>query len=402
MTQKTSRLPGFYNLLLRDRIEVVSRFAQLTGEEKKDFHSSGALSDDFVNAFIENAVGSFEIPFGVATNFIINSKELLIPMAVEESSVIAAASFGAKLTRPNGGFRTKSTQPIMTGQIQLHMPKKNFSHTKLAEEKKALIEYANKGLENLCQRGGGVTDINWYFIDEISSLIFKVFVHTCDAMGANIVNTICEKLSVPIAQLFPNSRLGLKILTNLCDKRVALAQCLISPEDLNSNKELGQEMIEQIICAYQFALHDPYRAATHNKGIMNGIDPVLIATGNDWRAVEAGAHAFASQTGKYRPLSKWQKTLDGKLHGSLELPIAVGTVGGVTKLHPKAQVSLKILENPTAQTLGEICCAVGLGQNLSALKALATEGIQKGHMRLHEKNLSMQKQTKLSRSSHMR
>lgn len=385
----SSRLPGFYSLPLSERANVAARFCDLRPEEKSSLSNFGSLNGELVDMFIENAVGCFSMPLGIATNFCINQRDLLIPMAVEESSVVAAASHGAKLARFGGGFRTHSSEPIMTGQIQIIL-EEELDYSQLLEERKTeLIAYANRGQDRLLNRGGGAKDLSWYFIPEIKSLIVLLHVHTCDAMGANIVNTMVEKLSAFMPELIPNSQLGLRILTNLTDRRMAFAECTIPAEAFHQPQLDGNYVIDRIVQAWAFAWHDSYRAATHNKGVMNGIDPVLIATGNDWRAIEAGAHAYCSRNGTYRPMTTWRKTKEGHLHGSIELPMAVGTIGGVTQLHPTAQAALKLMGQPSAQELAEIVCAVGLAQNLSALRALSTEGIQHGHMGLHQKNLDL-------------
>jgi hydroxymethylglutaryl-CoA reductase len=374
----------------RERIRIAAQFSALSREEAEALHEYGALSQELADIFIENAIGTFSLPLGVATNFVINGRQILVPMAVEESSVLAAASHGAKLVRAGGGFSTSSSEPIMTGQIQL-----KFLHSapprdaELLEIKDELLRYANRGQDRLLARKGGAKDLTWYFMEEISSLVFQLHIHTGDAMGANIVNTMCEKVSVRLKELFPRCDLGLRILTNLSIQRLARASCRVPAAVLDNSQFSGSEAVERIIDAWRFAWYDVYRATTHNKGVMNGIDPVLIATGNDWRAVEAGAHAYCVQEGKYRPMTSWKKDEAGDLVGFIELPMAVGTVGGVTKLHPTAQAALKLLGLPTARELAEIACAVGLAQNLSALRALATEGIQQGHMALHQKNLEL-------------
>ncbi len=387
----SSRLPGFYALPVSERADISARFSHLNSEEKAALSHFGSLNGELVDIFIENAVGCFSLPLGIATNFCINGKDLLIPMAVEETSVIAAASHGAKLARYGGGFQTRSTEPIMTGQIQLLLKDNNCDfNTILTEQKNHLIAYANRGQDRLLRRGGGAKDLTWYWIPEIQSLVILLHVNTGNAMGANIVNTMVEKLSTFMPELFPGCELGLRILTNLTDRRMAFAECMIPPEAFTqAHQPDGSYVIDRIVKAWEFAFYDPYRAATHNKGVMNGIDPVLIATANDWRAIEAGAHAYCSREGRYRPMTTWRKAQNGHLHGSIELPMAVGTVGGVTKLHPTAQSALKLLGQPSAQELAEIVCAVGLAQNLSALRALATEGIQHGHMGLHKKNLDL-------------
>lgn len=392
LSKLNSRLSGFYELPINMRKHIVKESIGLTDFESKSLHNFGALTPELTDIFIENAIGTYNLPLGIATNFKINKKDILIPMAVEESSVLAAASHGAKLARSGGGFKTSSTAPIMTGQIQVFTAKSGDFSNIIEKHKASLLDYANKGQDRLMQRGGGAKDITWQYFEEIESLVLYLHVNTCDAMGANIVNTMCEKLSTFMPALFPNCGIGLRILTNLTDRRLAKASCTVTHESFNSTDFKGLDVVDRIVKAYKFAYVDPYRAATNNKGIMNGIDPVVIATGNDWRAVEAGAHAYASRSGQYRPMAHWSQTEKGDLYGEIELPMAVGTVGGVTKLHPTAQASLKVLGSHSGTELGEIICAVGLAQNLSALRALASEGIQKGHMSLHRRNLDLLKQ----------
>ena len=382
-------MPGFYALPLDERAKIAAKFGQLNTQQAGDLSSLGALSAELADIFIENAVGAFSLPLGVATNFKINNIDVLVPMAVEESSVVAAASHGAKLARAGGGFFTASSEPIMTGQIQLKIPAAGEFEATLASKKDELIAFVNRGHPRLSERGGGAKDMSWYYIPEIESLIIMLHVHTCDAMGANIVNTMAEKIATQLVRLFSDCELGLRILTNLTPRRSAKARCSVPSKAFTNQTLKGDDVVNRIVEAYQFAWHDPYRAATHNKGVMNGIDPVVIATGNDWRAVEAGAHAHCALAGQYRPMTRWRKDTKGDLEGSIEIPMAVGTVGGVTKLHPSAQVALNLLGNPSANRLGEILCAVGLAQNLSALRALATEGIQRGHMSLHTKNMKL-------------
>ncbi len=387
ISQKTSsRLPGFYQLPISERLNIANTFSDISATS--DLGNCGNLSPELIDVFIENAVGTMALPLGIATNFQINGQDILIPMAVEETSVLAAASHGAKLVRAGGGFKTASTAPIMTGQIQL-FPKERQDFTSiLLKHKQEILSWANQGMERLVSRGGGAIGLNWRFCEDINSLIIYLDVDTRDAMGANIVNTMCEKISTLIAGLFPCD-IGLRILTNLNDKRLAKAECVIPASAFETKKFAGEEIVKGIENAYLFARHDVYRATTHNKGVMNGIDPVVIATGNDWRAVEAGAHAWCCRKGVYQPMTKWYQNNDGDLVGSIELPMAVGTVGGVTKLHPTDQAAIKLLGNPSASGLAEIIVATGLAQNLSALRALASEGIQKGHMGLHQRNLEL-------------
>lgn len=388
-SDRSSRFPGFYTLPAEERVKLVSRFCNLSPKDSDELSYLGGLSRDLADIFIENAVGGFCLPLGVATNFLIDGEDVLVPMAVEESSVLAAASHGAKLVRHGGGFRTGSTEPIMTGQIQIFSRRREDFDRIMHEQKDRLLAYANQGQNRLLQRGGGACGMNWRYIDEIDSYVIHLLVNVCDAMGANIVNTMCEKVASLIPSLFDDCEVGLRILTNLTDQRRAWAECRV-PKGAFSGRGMDEgEVVSRIAQARDFAASDVYRAATHNKGVMNGIDAVVIATGNDWRAIEAGVHAYACRNGVYQPLTEWYVDDVGDLRGRIEVPMAVGTVGGVTKLHPTAQLALKMLGNPGAQRLAQIICAAGLAQNLSALRALASEGIQHGHMALHQKNLSL-------------
>ncbi len=386
----SSRLPGFYDLTLEERVRLLELTCQLGPEEGRSLRHFGPLTSDLADIFVENMVGTYNLPLGIATNFLINGRDVLVPMAVEETSVLAAASYGAKLARQGGGFLCASTPPIMTGQIQVFIEKTVPYDLILAEKTEELLEYANRGQERLLRRGGGAKSLTWRYIEEIQSLVLHLEIHTGDAMGANLVNTMCEKVSQLLPRMLGAGELGLRILTNFTDKRLAKATCRVPASAFSPDADVAADVVDRIVAAWAFAWHDVYRATTHNKGVMNGIDPVVIATGNDWRAVEAGAHAWAARDGVYRPLTTWRKDSDGSLVGEMELPLAVGIVGGVTKLHPTSQIALKILGLPSANELAEIACAVGLAQNLSALRALATEGIQKGHMRLHQRNLALQ------------
>jgi hydroxymethylglutaryl-CoA reductase len=387
----SSRLPGFYEIPDSERRSIVQQFAELDSDDTDALATYGSLTPELTDVFIENAVGTMALPLGVATNFQINGRDLLIPMAVEETSVVAAASHGAKLARAGGGFATSSTPPIGTGQIQIFPNDPGNFDEILENYKQQLIDLANEGHDRLLARGGGAVNLSWRYFPAINSLVLYLDVDTRDAMGANMINSMCERLGKKLPEIIPGE-VGLRILTNLTDKRLARAHCRVPKEAFKNREFSGEEVVERIERAYLFAAHDVYRATTHNKGVMNGIDPVVIATGNDWRAVEAGAHAYCCRNGVYQPMTQWRKNSEGDLEGSIELPLAVGTVGGVTKLHPTAQAALKILGNPSSQGLAEILCAVGLAQNLSALRALASEGIQKGHMSLHQGNLSMARQ----------
>lgn len=385
-----SRLPGFYELPFRERQRIAALFANEEVDRFQKKVAPSSLTPDLCDTFIENAIGAMSLPLGVATNFVINGEDIIVPMAVEESSVVAAASHGAKLVRAGGGFKTSSSQPVMTAQIQLlDIPYKEEHSKRLEQFKFKILEYANRGFDRLIQRGGGAQDITLHVVKELRSIVFHLHVHTGDAMGANIVNTMAEKIAPLLAEIF-DTKVGLRILTNLCDKRTATSECWIPASAFSTKKQDGRKVVAQIEQAYLFAYYDPYRATTHNKGVMNGIDSVTMATGNDWRAVEAGAHAWCARGGQYRPMTEWKSLEDHNvLYGKIELPLSLGTVGGVTKLHPAADISLKIMGQPSARKLAEITVSVGLAQNLAALRALSSEGIQYGHMGLHHRNIEM-------------
>ncbi len=341
---------------------------------------------------IENVVGVFGLPLGIAANFQINGRDVLIPMAVEEPSVVAGASFMAKLVREGGGFRTRSTEPEMIGQIQvLDLPDLQSAAASIMAHRNELLDIAACCDKTIVSLGGGPRDIQVRLLRNtpVGPMLVVHLIFDCrDAMGANMVNTACEQLSAPITNL-TGGRVGLRILSNLADRRLARAECRVPAQALAFEGYSGERVVRGIVEAWAMAAVDPYRAATHNKGIMNGIDPVVIATGNDWRAVEAGAHAYAARSGQYTSLTEWRQADDGSLIGALEMPMAVGMVGGTTRAHPAAQVSLKILQARSAKELAEIIVAVGLAQNLAALRALATEGIQKGHMALHARQIAI-------------
>ncbi len=341
---------------------------------------------------IENVVGVHALPLGIAVNFLINGQDVLVPMVIEEPSVVAGASFAAKLARAGGGFRATTTPPEMIGQIQIldvtDLDSARFDILAMREE---LLTRANTSDPVLVELGGGARDIDVRILQEtaVGPMLIVHLIFDCrDAMGANTVNTACEALAPRIEEI-TGGRVRLRILSNLADRRLARARCTVPADALAFGDFSGQEVVQGIVEASAFAAADPYRAATHNKGIMNGVDAVVLATGNDWRAVEAGAHAYAAQEDGYTSLSKWARDRDGNLAGTLEMPLAVGTVGGATRVHPTAQVALKILQVETAQQLAEITAAVGLAQNLAALRALATEGIQRGHMALHARQVAI-------------
>jgi len=375
---------------------MLQDFASLTAEDLQVLQQFGALDFDTANRMIENVVSTHALPLGIATNFIVNQKEILVPMALEEPSVVAAASNAAKLCRSTGGFVTDSDAPVMIGQIQLvKMENATKAQENVILHKKELMQLANAADATLVKYGGGIRDIEARVLKTRMGemLIVHLRVDVRDAMGANAVNTMAEKLT-PRLQEISEGQARLRIVSNLAVHRLARAKAVWRKEELgvktDSFSATGDEVVERILEAYAFAEADPFRATTHNKGIMNGIDAVAIATGQDFRALEAGAHAFAwFQHKEYRPLSRYSKDREGNLVGEIELPIAVGLVGGAIKTHPTAKVSLKLLKINSAQELAQVLAAVGLAQNFAALRALATEGIQRGHMTLHAKNIAV-------------
>jgi hydroxymethylglutaryl-CoA reductase len=389
---RSSRLPGFYKQTTDERARIVAGQSDLTPEERTILTGESGLTPALADRLIENVVGVFGMPLGIAANFVVNGRDVLIPMAVEEPSVVAAASHIAKLVRSNGGFTASATPPEMIGQIQiLDLADLLTAKQAILADKADLLAAAAQTDPFLASIGGGPRDIEVRILNDTAAgpmLIVHLIVDCRDAMGANTVNTACETLA-PLLERLTGGRVGLKILSNLADRRLARAECTLPSGTLAFEGYPGEQVVTGVIEAWAFAAADPYRAATHNKGIMNGIDPVVIATGNDWRAIEAGAHAYAARSGRYTSLTTWSKTEDGSLHGKIELPMAVGIVGGTTRAHPAAQVALKILGVEKASELAGIIAAVGLAQNLGALRALATEGIQKGHMALHARQIAI-------------
>jgi hydroxymethylglutaryl-CoA reductase len=389
---RDSRLPNMRSLTPQQRLHRVAEAAGLDAQDRALLAQAGALPLDVADGMIENVVGTFELPLGIASNFLVNGKNVLVPMVVEEPSVVAAASFMAKLARESGGFFTSSTAPLMRAQIQMVGMTDPYGVRQIVLENKAeIMARANARDTVLIGMGGGCKDIEVHVFDSTPRgpmVVAHLIVDVRDAMGANTVNTMAETVSAYIEQI-TSATVRLRILSNLADLRLARARVTLSPETLATADYTGSEVIEGVLDAYTFAKIDPYRAATHNKGIMNGIDPVIVATGNDWRAVEAGAHAYAAQSGRYTSLTRWEKTRDGHLVGSIELPMPVGLVGGATKTHPLARWALRVMQVQSAQELGEIAAAVGLAQNLGALRALSTEGIQRGHMALHARNIAL-------------
>jgi hydroxymethylglutaryl-CoA reductase len=388
---RSSRLPGFYNKSLEERAQIVAEWAGLDSREVEALRGEMGLDTEQADHMIENVVGVHGLPLGIALNFVVNGRDVLVPMAIEEPSVVAGASFMAKLAREGGGFQVSSTEPEMIGQMQvLDLDDPGAAREQLLGEKARLLELADGTDPVIVNLGGGARDLEARVLDSPlgQMLIVHLIYDTRDAMGANTINTACEALA-PVIEDITGGRVHLRILSNLADRRLASARCRILVSSLAFDDYAGEDVARGIMEAWAFAAADPYRAATHNKGIMNGVDAVAIATGNDWRAIEAGAHAYAARDGRYTSLSTWEIDGEGHLAGHLEMPMAVGMVGGATRVHPAAQVALKLLSVESASDLAEIIVAVGLAQNLAALRALATEGIQKGHMALHARQLAI-------------
>ena len=390
--KNSSEIKEFRKLSPDDRRSAVVKQMGLTQTDDAILAGRDSLPLNLANGMIENVIGKYEIPMGVATNFQVNNKDYLVPMVVEEPSVVAAASYMAKLARVAGGFTADADDPIMRAQIQvLNVTDLEAAKDAILDEKLALMELANSKDAVLVSLGGGCKDIEVHTFKTSPvgpMLVAHLLVDVRDAMGANTVNTMAEFLAPRVAALAAG-RTRLRILSNLADRRLARARVEVSAETLTTETLDGTEVIQGIVEACALALVDPYRAATHNKGIMNGIDPVVVATGNDWRAVEAGAHAFAAISGRYTSLTNWKVTNKKQLVGTIELPMSLGLVGGATKTHPAAQVALKLLNVESASELAMVVAAVGLAQNMAALRALATEGIQKGHMALHARNIAI-------------
>lgn len=385
---KNSKYSGFYKLTVDERLNEVKEFANLSEEQTESLKDPSTLDINRADNMIENVIGRYTLPMGVALNFLINGKDYLIPMVTEEPSVIAAASNGAKVARSSGGFKAFYIKSNMIAQVQVtDVLDCNYAKMQILENKDEIIKKCNECDPTLVGLGGGAFDIDVRILRTLKNeelLIVHLKVNTLDAMGANTVNTMAESVAPYIEEL-TGGKVYLRILTNLATDRLVRASVKIKKEELG-----GEDVVDKIVSATDFAFADPYRAATHNKGIMNGISAAVMATGNDTRAIESGAHAYASITGQYLPLTTWEKNKDGDLVGTIEIPMAVGLVGGATKIHPQAQTAVSILGVKSADELGEIIAALGLGQNLSAVRALATEGIQRGHMSLHAKNVAIE------------
>jgi hydroxymethylglutaryl-CoA reductase len=382
---RTSELPGYYRLSPTERLRVLKEYASLTDEEISTLQMTGSLDIKLADRMIENVVGVMPVTLGIATNFLINGRDYLIPMAIEEPSVVAAASNAAKMARLRGGFTAKSTQQVMIGQVQLlDVPDPHGARMSILSSKERILAKANEQDPVLVSKGGGAKDLRCKVLETIVGrmVIAELLVDCRDAMGANAVNTMAEAVA-PLLEEVSGGKVSLRIISNLATERLVRAKAIFAKSALG-----GEQVVDGIVCAYAFALADQYRCTTHNKGIMNGISAVVLATGNDTRAVEAGAHSYAALHGGYRPLTTWEKNRDGDLVGTIELPLAVGLIGGATAVHPVARIATKILGVKSAGELAEVIASVGLAQNLAALRALAAEGIQRGHMKLHARNIA--------------
>jgi hydroxymethylglutaryl-CoA reductase len=382
--KRSSLVSGFYKLPVKERIKFVKDFSGLNEEETELLSSS--LDIVTADRMIENVLGTFEMPLAVAVNFLINGKDYVVPMVIEESSVVAAASNAAKIARVKGGFTTKFSKPLMIGQLQL-LYAKDISEAaqNIMHHKEEILQLANAQDKILVGLGGGARDIEVRILDSSlgKMIVTHLIVDVRDAMGANAVNTMCEAVA-PFLEEITGGKIRLRILSNLADRRLIKAKAVFDKEKIG-----GEKVVDAFLESYTLAFIDPYRAATHNKGIMNGIDAVIVATGNDFRAIEAGAHAYAARDGHYTSLTSYHKDKNGDLVGEIELPMAVGIVGGAANMHPKARLCRKILGITTAQELSEVIASVGLAQNFAAVYALSTVGIQKGHMSLHAKNIAV-------------
>ncbi len=381
-----SEIPGFYKLPMKERVSMIKKMAGLTDEEAAAVSNTGGLPSELADKMIENVVGGITVPMGIAVNFKVNGKDYLVPMALEEPSVVAAASNAAKMARVKGGFTVTNTGPVMIGQIQVvNVTDPEGARKKLLAKKEEIMKRANDQDPLLVSLGGGAKDFNARVLSTIKGpmLVAEIVVNTGDAMGANAVNTMAEAVA-PMVEEVTGGRVFLRIISNLADRRLVRATAVFDKEAIG-----GEEVVDGVVYAYAFADADPYRCATHNKGVMNGVVAVGLACGQDIRALEAGAHSFASRSGRYKPITTWEKDANGDLVGKLEMPMAVGLVGGASRTHPAAKAAIKILGVSKAVELAEVMGAVGLAQNFAALRALATEGIQRGHMKLHSRNVAI-------------
>lgn len=391
----TSRLPGFYKVTVDERREMVSDVTGISEQEMETCLEAGGLDADTADKFVENVLGTYALPFGVALNVRVNGVDYVVPMVVEEPSVVAAASNASKMIRAGGGFVAESDPAIMIGQVQLvDVSDTQSAKEKILAHKAEILTIANRAIPGLVERGGGARDVEVRRLGtpEDKMIVVHLLVDCKDAMGANLVNSVAEGVAPYLASL-ASAKVGLRILSNLCDRRCVRVKCRVPAQELATETLAGEVVVDGIVNASRFAELDPYRAATHNKGIMNGVDAVVIATGNDWRAVEAGAHAYAARSGQYAPLAIWRKDVDEEnnvfLRGEIEFPLALGTVGGTLRVHPAARMALRMLGTQSASDLSTIAASVGLASNLAALRALATDGIQKGHMALHARSVAV-------------
>jgi hydroxymethylglutaryl-CoA reductase len=390
----TSRLSGFHKLPMEERLAQLARMFRLTPEDLQQLSGTQSLQPVLANQMIENTVGTFSLPLGLGLNMQVNGRDYLVPMAVEEPSVVAAVSFAAKIVREAGGFTAEADESMMIGQVQVtRYGDPTVATERILAHKEQILALANSFHPSMLARGGGARDVEVRVLPAPEGprgeplLVVHVLIDTQEAMGANLINTVAEGIA-PLIEQITGGKVYLRILSNLADRRLARAMCRIPLAQLADFNMPGEEIAEGIAQASRFAEADPYRAATHNKGVMNGIDSVAIATGQDWRAIEAGAHAFACRGGQYRPLSTWHLE-EGHLVGRIELPMALGTVGGPIKVHPGVQMSLRLMRTNSVRELAMVFAAVGLAQNFAALRALGSVGIQKGHMALHARSVAV-------------
>lgn len=387
---RTSQLPGFYKLTVSERRKLVSETTGVAADTIASALDGGGLAADTADKFVENVIGTYGLPYGVTLNVRVNGQDHVVPMVVEEPSVVAAASNAAKMVRSGGGFHVEVDPPVMISQVQLtHVKDRDAAMAAILGAKTEILALADAAVPGLLARGGGARGLEVRALGEPSDemIVVHILVDCRDAMGANLINTVAEKVADRLASL-ARGAVGLRILSNLCDKRCVRVRCRVPAAVLATEHMDGEAVIDGIVNASRFAELDPYRAATHNKGIMNGIDAAVIASGNDWRAVEAGAHAFAARSGRYAPLSIWRRDGD-TLVGFLELPLALGTVGGTLRVHPSARLSLDVMGVTEAADLAAVVASVGLASNLAAVRALATDGIQRGHMALHARAVAL-------------
>jgi hydroxymethylglutaryl-CoA reductase len=390
MSQRTSQLPGFYKVQVSERRALVCDATGIEPVEIERALEGGGLDAETADKFVENVLGTYGLPYGVALNVRVNGHDHVVPMVVEEPSVVAAASNASKMIRAGGGFVAEVDEPLMISQVQLvEVDDREGAKARILAEREDLLARADQAVPGLVARGGGARDLEVRFLGTPADrmIVVHVVVDCRDAMGANLINSVAEGIADRLAEL-AHGKVGLRILSNLCDKRCVRVTCRVPAKVLATETMGGEEVIDGVVNASRFAELDPYRAATHNKGIMNGVDAVVIASGNDWRAVEAGAHAYAARTGTYGPLAIWRR--DGEhLVGRLEIPLALGTVGGTLRVHPGARLSLRMAGVESSQDLAKLAAAVGLASNLAALRALATDGIQRGHMALHARAVAV-------------